>query len=140
MLNHITLQGRLTKDPELRYTRSNTPVASFRIAVERDKKDQEGKRGVDFIDCVAWKTAGEFISKYFFKGDMIVISGRLQMREWANRDGVKVTSAEAIVENSYFCSNKKEHGNPLDAIPPDTNYSDFDDLDDDTDIDSIFGS
>lgn len=140
MLNHIILQGRLTKDPELRYTRSNTPVASFRIASEGDIKDRDGNRKTEFVDCVAWRGTGEFVSKYFFKGDMIIVSGRLEIRGWTDDKGGKHQSAEVNVQNAYFCAAKKERGNPLDAIPPDSNYSGFDDLDDDTDIDSIFGS
>ena len=108
MLNHITLQGRLTKDPELRYTRSNTPVASFTIAVERDFGEKDGVRPVDFIDCVAWKSRGEFVSKYFHKGDMICVSGRLELRDWTDQNGSKHRSAEVNVENAYFCGAKKD--------------------------------
>lgn len=121
MLNHITLQGRLTKDPELRYTRSNTPVASFTMAVERDFGEKDGVRPVDFIDCVAWKSRGEFVSKYFHKGDMICVSGRLEMRDWTDRDGSKHRSAEVNVENAYFCGKKDK--------PAELRFEDIDDND-----------
>lgn len=113
MLNHITLMGRLTKDPELRRTGSGIPVASFRIAVDRDyqSKDSE-ERKTDFIDCVAWRNTGEFISKYFTKGRMIVVDGRLEVRDWTDKEGHKRTSAEVIVENAYFGDSKKEDTAP----------------------------
>lgn len=108
MLNHITLMGRLTRDPELRYTQSNTPVASFRIAVDRDFQPRDGgERQTDFIDCVAWRSTAEFVSKYFQKGSMAVVSGRLQMRDWTDREGNKRTSAEVVVENIYFGESKR---------------------------------
>ena len=90
MLNHITLMGRLTRDPELRYTQSGTPVASFSLAVERDFGSRDGgERQTDFIDIVAWRQTGEFVSKYFSKGRMAIVSGRLQMRDWTDKDGNK---------------------------------------------------
>ena len=108
MLNHIVLMGRLTRDPELRYTGSNIPVASFRIAVDRDfGKGENGERATDFIDIVAWRQTGEFVSKYFTKGSMAVVSGRLQMRDWTDRDGNKRTSAEVVADNVYFGDSKK---------------------------------
>lgn len=108
MLNHITLMGRLTRDPELRYTQSNTPVASFRIAVDRDFQPRDGgERQTDFIDCVAWRSTAEFVSKYFQKGSMAVVSGRLQMRDWTDREGNKRTSAEVVVDNIYFGESKR---------------------------------
>lgn len=115
MLNHITLQGRLTKDPELRYTRSNTPVTSFTVAVERDFGEKDGVRPVDFIDCVAWKSRGEFVSKYFHKGDMICVSGRLELRDWTDQNGSKHRSAEVNVANTYFCGTKKTNDHPIDS-------------------------
>lgn len=124
MLNHITLQGRLTKDPELRYTRSNTPVASFTVAVERDFGEKDGVRPVDFIDCVAWKSRGEFVSKYFHKGDMICVSGRLELRDWTDQNGSKHSSAEVNVENAYFCGAKKDK-------PAEPHFDDIDDNDPD---------
>ena len=106
MLNHITLMGRLTRDPELRYTKTNTAVASFSLAVERDFGAKEDRQ-TDFIDCVAWRQTGEFVSKYFQKGSLAVVSGRLQIREWTDRDNNKRRSAEVIVENIYFGESKK---------------------------------
>lgn len=103
MLNHITLMGRLTRDPELRYTQSGTAVASFSLAVERDFGSRDGgERQTDFIDCVAWRQTGEFVSKYFSKGSMAAVSGRLQIRDWTDRDGNKRRSAEVVADNVYF--------------------------------------
>ena len=107
MLNHIVLMGRLTRDPELRYTGSNIPVASFTVAVDRDFGKGE-ERATDFINVVAWRQTGEFVSKYFTKGSMIVVSGRLQMRDWTDRDGNKRTTAEVIVDNAYFGDSKRD--------------------------------
>lgn len=102
MLNHITLQGRLTKDPELRYTPGNTPVCSFTLAVERDRKDANDERQVDFIDCVAWRATAEFVKKYFSKGSGAALSGRLQIREWTDKDRNARRTAEVVVEAMYF--------------------------------------
>ena len=109
MLNHITIMGRLTRDPELRRTGSGTAVASFRVAVDRDYAPKDGgERKADFIDCVAWSQTGEFISKYFAKGRMIVVDGRLEIRDWTDKDGNKRTSAEIRVENAYFGDSKRD--------------------------------
>ena len=108
MLNHITLMGRLTRDPELRRTGSGVAVASFRIAVDRDHAPKDSEKKTDFIDCVAWRQTGEFISKYFTKGRMIVIDGRLEMRDWTDKEGNKRTSAEVIVDNAYFGDSKTD--------------------------------
>ena len=109
MLNHITLMGRLVRDPELRRTGSGVAVASFRIAVDRDYSPKDGgERKADFIDCVAWRQTGEFISKYFTKGRMIVVDGRLEMRDWTDKEGNKRTSAEVIVDNAYFGDSKRD--------------------------------
>jgi single-strand DNA-binding protein len=108
MLNKIVIMGRLAKDPELRYTQSQTPVASFTVAVDRDFKNQDGSRSTDFIDCVAWRQGGEFVSKYFHKGSMIVLEGSLQSRQWQDRDGNKRTSWEINVEHAYFGESKRE--------------------------------
>lgn len=108
MLNRIIIMGRMTKDPELRRTNSGTAVASFTLAVDRDMKNQDGSRSTDFIDCVAWKGAAEFVSKYFGKGRMAVVDGRLQMREWTDRDGNKRRTAEVVVSSIYFGDSKKE--------------------------------
>ena len=100
MLNHIVLMGRLTRDPELRYTQSQIPVASFRLAVDRDFGGRDGgERQTDFIDIVAWRSTAEFVSKYFTKGSMAAVSGRLQIREWTDREGGKRTTAEVVADN-----------------------------------------
>ena len=109
MLNHIVLMGRLTRDPELRRTGSGTAVASFTIAVDRDFADkQSGEKETDFIECVAWRGTGEFVSKYFTKGRMIVVSGRLQVRKWKNKDGENRYTTEVVADNVYFGDSKKE--------------------------------
>ena len=108
MLNHISIMGRLTRDPELRYTQSGTAVASFTVAVDRDYAAQGQQRETDFIDCVAWRQGGEFVSKYFSKGSMIVVDGRLQSRKWQDRDGNNRTSWEILVDHSYFGESKKD--------------------------------
>ena len=112
MLNHITIMGRLTRDPELRRTGSGLAVASFTVAVDRDWPNKEtGEKETDFIDCVAWRQTGEFVSKYFAKGSMIVVSGRLQIRPWVDKDGNKRKSAEIVAENVYFGESKKKESN-----------------------------
>ena len=110
MLNHISIVGRLTRDPELRRTNAGTAVASFTIACDRDFS-QNGEKEVDFIDIVAWKHTAEFVSKYFSKGKMAIISGRLQMRSWTDKDGNKRRTAEIVADNVYFGESKKESGN-----------------------------
>jgi single-strand DNA-binding protein len=108
MLNHITIMGRLTRDPELRYTQSQTPVASFTLAVDRDFSSRDGgERQTDFIDCVAWRQTAEFVSKYFSKGSMAVVSGRLQIRDWTDREGGKRRSAEVVADNIYFGESRR---------------------------------
>ena len=108
MLNHITIMGRLTRDPELRRTGSGTAVASFTVAVDRDFGGRDGgEKETDFIDCVAWRQTGEFVSKYFAKGSMIVVSGRLQIRSWNDKDGNKRRSAEVVADNVYFGESKR---------------------------------
>ncbi len=111
MLNHIVLMGRLTRDPEVRYTQSQITVTSFRIAVDRDFGRGE-ERQTDFIDVVAWRSTGEFVGKYFRKGSMIVVSGRLQMREWQDKDGNKRVSAEVVADNVYFGESARRDGEP----------------------------
>ena len=109
MLNHITIMGRLTRDPELRRTGSGIAVASFTVAVDRDFGGRDGgERETDFIDCVAWRQTGEFVSKYFTKGSMIVVSGRLQIRNWNDKDGNKRRSAEVVADNCYFGDSKRD--------------------------------
>lgn len=111
MLNHIVLMGRLTRDPELRHTQSGTAVCSFSIAVDRDFKSDDGKRETDFIDVVAWRATGEFVSKYFTKGRMAVVDGRLQIRDWTDKEGTKRRTAEVIADNVYFGDSKTETKN-----------------------------
>ena len=109
MLNRIDIMGRMTKDPELRYTGTNVPVASFTLAVDRDFADkQTGERDTDFIDCIAWRGTAEFVSKNFSKGKMAVVSGRLQIREWTDKEGNKRRSAEIVAENVYFGEPKRD--------------------------------
>ena len=109
MLNHITIMGRLTRDPELRRTGSGVAVASFTVAVDRDFASREsGERETDFIDCVAWRQTGEFVSKYFTKGRMAVVSGRLQIRSWTDKDGNKRRTAEVVADNVYFGDSRRD--------------------------------
>ena len=110
MLNHITIMGRFVRDPELRRTGSGIAVASFTLAVDRDfKSTNRGDKEVDFIDCVAWRQAGEFVSKYFTRGRMAVVSGRLQIRSWTDKDGNKRRTAEVVADNVYFADSKSEN-------------------------------
>ena len=142
MLNHIIVMGRLTRDPELRRTGSGVAVASFTVAVDRDFSPKDGgERETDFIDCVAWRQTGEFVSKYFTKGRMAVVSGRLQIRSWTDKDGNKRRTAEIVADNVYFGDSKREgeSGNSFGAAPasfggyatPAAPASDFAMLDDD---------
>ena len=109
MLNHIVIMGRLTRDPELRRTGSGIAVASFTVAVDRDFGGRDGgEKETDFIDCVAWRQTGEFVSKYFTKGSMIVVSGRLQIRNWTDKEGNKRRSAEVVADNVYFGDSKRD--------------------------------
>lgn len=108
MLNRIILMGRLTRDPELRHTQAGTPVTSLTLAVERDFKEKTtGEKAADFIDVVAWRQTAEYVSKYFTKGRMAVVDGRLQIRDWTDRDGGKRRSAEVLAENVYFGDSKR---------------------------------
>ncbi len=108
MLNHITIMGRLVRDPELRRTGSGVAVTSFTLAVDRDFSGRDGgERETDFIDCVAWRQSGEFVSKYFAKGSMAVVSGRLQIRSWTDKEGNKRRSAEVVADNVYFGESKR---------------------------------
>ena len=136
MLNQIIIMGRLTRDPELRRTGSGVAVTSFTVAVDREfaQKDS-GEKETDFIDCVAWRQTGEFVEKYFAKGRMAVVAGRLQIRNWNDKDGNKRRSAEVIVENIYFADSKKEsggsNGNYGAGIPVQPSASDYPILEDD---------
>ena len=112
MLNHIVIMGRLTRDPELRRSGTGVAVASLTVAVDRDFGGREGgEKETDFIDCVAWRQTGEFVSKYFTKGRMIVVSGRLQIRSWTDKDGNKRRTAEVVADNCYFGDSKREGDN-----------------------------
>ena len=116
MLNHITVMGRLTKDPELRRTGSGVAVASFTVAVDRDFGGKDGgEKETDFIDCVAWRQTGEFVSKHFTKGRMIAVSGRLQIRSWTDKDGNKRRTAEIVADSAYFCGDKNNSDLPSEA-------------------------
>ena len=119
MLNHITIMGRLTRDPELRRTGSGVAVTSFTLAVDRDFSPRDGgERETDFIDCVAWRQTGEFVSKYFAKGRMAVVSGRLQIRSWNDKDGNKRRTAEVVADNVYFGEGKRDsEGGSFAAAP-----------------------
>ena len=110
-LNKIILMGRLTRDPELKRTTSGTAVTSFTLAVDRDYKPQDGERWTDFIDCTAWRSTAEFVFKYFSKGRMAVVEGRLQIRDWTDRDGGKRRSAEVVADNVYFGDSKRSESN-----------------------------
>lgn len=108
MLNKIFIMGRLTRDPELRRTQNGTAFTSFTLAVDRDFKNADGTNDTDFIDVVAWRTTAEFVSKYFSKGRMAVVEGRLQLRDWTDRDGNKRRNAEVLADNIYFGDAKKD--------------------------------
>lgn len=126
MLNRIILMGRLTRNPELRRTQSGTAVASFTLAVDRDFADKAtGQRATDFIDIVAWRNTAEFVSKYFSKGRMAVVEGRLQLRDWQDRDGNKRRSAEVVADTVYFGDSKRDSdgGSYAPAAPQNNGYS-----------------
>ena len=107
MLNHIVIMGRLTRDPEYRTTGSNLSVCNFSVAVDRDFSGQSGEKETDFIDCVAWRKTAEFVTKYFVKGSMVVVSGSLQIRSWTDKDGNKRRTAEIVASNVYFGASKR---------------------------------
>lgn len=126
MLNHIVIMGRLTRDPELRRTQSGTPVASFTLAVDRDFKDkQTGERTTDFIDVVAWRQTGEFVSRYFSKGRMAVVEGRMQMRDWTDKDGNKRRSSEVVADSVYFGDSKREDSGEQSGYGAQGNYGGY---------------
>ena len=131
MLNHIVLMGRLTRDPELRRTGSGIAVASFTLAVDRDFASQGGEKETDFVDIVAWRSTAEFVSKYFTKGRMAVVSGRLQIRNWQDKEGNKRRSMEVLADSIYFADSKRED-------PPgrgvDVSADDFQEVEDDGDL------
>lgn len=108
MLNKIFIMGRLTRDPELRRTQNGTAVAGFALAVDRDFKNADGTKETDFIEVVAWRSSAEFVSKYFTKGRMAIVEGRLQIRDWTDKNGNKRRNAEVVADNVYFGDSKKE--------------------------------
>lgn len=135
MLNNIILMGRLTRDPELRTTNSGTSVASFALAVDRDFKDQNGEKKTDFIEVVAWRNTAEFVTKYFTKGRMAVVSGRLQIREWTDKEGNKRRTAEVLADNVYFADSKNKEPSGEPNFAQATGNSDFVEIgDSDTDL------
>ena len=111
MLNKVVIMGRFTKDPELRRTGSGTAVTSFSLACDRDFKSQSGEKETDFIEVVAWKNTAEFVSKYFSKGRMAVVEGRLQIRDWTDKSGNKRVTAEVVADNVYFADSKRSESN-----------------------------
>ena len=118
MLNQITIMGRLTREPELRFTTmGNIPVCSFTLAVDRDAKSQDGNRATDFIPCTAWRNTAEFISKYFVKGQMAAVNGRLETGSYMDKDGNKRTSFVINVNSAYFADSKKDTQGPPAAAP-----------------------
>ena len=118
MLNKIVIMGRLTRDPELRRTQSGTAVTSFSIACDRDFKSQSGEKETDFIDIVAWRGTAEFVSKYFAKGRMAIVEGRLQIRDWTDNNGGKRRSAEVVADNIYFGDSKRDSAPGDYGAPP----------------------
>ena len=124
MLNKIIVMGRLTRDPELRRTQSGTAVTSFSLACDRDFKSQSGEKETDFIDVTCWRSTAEFVGKYFTKGRMAVVEGRLQIRDWTDRDGGKRRSAEIVAENVYFGDSKHD----VNATTPEQAGKNFDSL------------
>lgn len=137
MLNHVTIMGRLTRDPELRHTRSGTAVTSFTLAVDRDFKDKNsGETATDWISCTAWKGTAEFVSRYFRKGRMAVVDGRLQTRSYQDRDGNKRTAVEVVADHVYFGDSRKKEsdGNVPEDELPDTEGQKFAELDDSSDV------
>ena len=118
MLNRIIIMGRLVRDPELRTTQSGIPVTSFTLAVDRDFKSRDsGEKSTDFIDVVAWRQTAEFVCKYFTKGRMAVVEGRLQIRDWTDKDGGKRRSAEIVADNVYFGDSKRDGAGDFGGAP-----------------------
>lgn len=128
MLNTITIMGRLVRPPELRYTQSNTPVASFTVAVDRDYQSGGSDRQTDFVDCVAWRQTGEFVNKYFTQGSMAVVSGRLQSRKWQDKDGYNRTAWEVVANSVYFGESKRDKGDMPLSTPKLVEVDDDEDL------------
>lgn len=136
-LNHVILMGRLGRDPELRYTKNGTPVANFTLAVDRYFKDKNtGERGTDWIKCIAWRSTAEYARNYFTKGRMAVVEGRLQVREWTDKDNNRRNETEVLVSNMYFAdSRRQENSAPAPSqptyAPPTDNSDNFSELQDD---------
>jgi single-strand DNA-binding protein len=130
MLNKIFIMGRLTRDPELRRTQNGTAVTSFSLAVDRDFKSQSGEKETDFIDVVVWRNTAEFVSKYFSKGRMAVVEGRLQIRDWTDKDGNKRRSAEIVADSVYFGDSKRDGGDTVQSEP----QGGFSEIEDDGDL------
>ena len=125
MLNHITIMGRLTRDPEHRVTGTGISVANFSVAVDRDFTSQGQEKETDFIDCVAWRKTAEFVTKYFLKGSMVVVSGRLQMKSWTDKDGNKSKSYEIVADNVYFGETKKSGNADNSSFTGDSGFGAF---------------
>lgn len=134
VLNRIIVMGRMTRDPELRRTNSGTAVASFSLAVDRDFKSLSGEKETDFIDVVAWRNTAEFASKYFSKGRMAVVEGRLQIRDWTDKDGNKLRSAEIVADSVYFGDSKRDGGDTVQSEPQSEPQSGFSEVEDDGDL------
>lgn len=136
MLNKIILMGRLVRDPELRNTATGTPVASFTIAVDRDFKSQSGEKETDFIDIVAWRNTADFVSKYFSKGRVAAVEGRLQIRSWTDKEGNKRRTAEVVADNVYFGDSKRDDSDSFGgyAAQPEAKTSGFAEIEDDSDL------
>ena len=139
MLNKIFIMGRLTRDPELRRTQNGTAVAGFALAVDRDFKNADGTKETDFIEVVAWRSSAEFVSKYFTKGRMAIVEGRLQIRDWTDKDGNKRRNAEVVADNVYFGDSKKEGdssggykaaGKAVDVEPGEGEFAEIEDEED----------
>ena len=139
MLNKIFIMGRLTRDPELRRTQNGTAVAGFALAVDRDFKNADGTKETDFIEVVAWRSSAEFVSKYFAKGRMAIVEGRLQIRDWTDKDGNKRRNAEVVADNVYFGDSKKEGdssggykaaGKAVDVEPGEGEFAEIEDEED----------
>lgn len=129
MLNNVVIMGRLTRDPELRRTQSGTAVTSFTMAVDRDFKSQSGEKETDFIDVVAWRNTGEFAAKYLAKGRMAAVEGRIQVRDWQDKDGNRRKSVEVVADNVYFADSKR------DSKPQESrDDQEFDEIEDDGDL------
>ena len=131
MINNVTIQGRFTKAPEIRYTSNQIAVCSFTLACERDIAGQDGKRECDFIDCVAWRSTAEFIGKYFDKGNLAAVTGRIQLRTWKDDNGNNRRTAEILVDHVYFC--EKRNGSAQQTTGSYSN-DDFEEFEEDGEI------